>query len=333
MDVRRVFSGLNVIAVGLILLANTLGYLPWGVWWNILSLWPLLLVAAGLDILGEAFDVRWMRAVSGAVVLGGLAFGALVMPATGASTVPGLWTIGAGQSVPYEQSMRRQGTSTEASLKLSEGASDIVIGPAAEGVLVSVKGRSSRPVPQLAVASAGRVAAATISRPTDAGPVLGGSTMDVGLSRELPWRRLVLETGASSVAAALAELRVSSLGVDAGASSVAATLGALADCAVDVSAGASSVTLNVPSDARVTVDSDSALVDSDLPGFQRTSGNGLGHTQWVYEPKDRSATATLSVKVSMGAGSLGVHVYPTLGSATPRAGSSIDSTTGTSIVF
>ena len=54
MDVRKVFSGLNIIVVGVILLANTLGYLPWSVWWTILSLWPLLLVAAGLDVLGSA---------------------------------------------------------------------------------------------------------------------------------------------------------------------------------------------------------------------------------------------------------------------------------------
>lgn len=91
MDVRRAFSGLNVIAIGLILLANTLGYLPWSVWWNILSLWPLLLVAAGLDILGKAFGWQWVRALSGLVVLAGLVFGALVLPEGAMGTVPTLW--------------------------------------------------------------------------------------------------------------------------------------------------------------------------------------------------------------------------------------------------
>ena len=315
MDIRRVFSGLNMIAVGLILLANTLGYLPWSVWWNILSLWPLLLVAAGLDILGKAFEHQWMRAVSGGVVLAGLVFGALVMPAGSATNIPGVWTIGAVDGVPYEQTVPRQGTVREGTLKLSEGASDVAIGPAGDGILVSMKGRASQPVPVLSVATNRLSATANISRPTTAGPVLGGSTMEVGLSREIAWRGITLESGASNLRADLSDIWVSALTVQAGASSVTATLGALTDSAVDISAGASSVTLYVPSEAKVTVVSDSALVGSDLPGFERTSGTGFGHTAWVHEPSGGAPRARITVELSMGAGSLNVRIYP--GTAKP----------------
>lgn len=40
-----------LIAVGIILLMNTLGILEWGIWWSLLRLWPVLLIAAGLDLL------------------------------------------------------------------------------------------------------------------------------------------------------------------------------------------------------------------------------------------------------------------------------------------
>ena len=44
---KKALNGVTVIVVGGILLANTTGYLPWGVWWGIFSLWPLLVVAVG----------------------------------------------------------------------------------------------------------------------------------------------------------------------------------------------------------------------------------------------------------------------------------------------
>jgi hypothetical protein len=307
MDVRRVFSGLNVIAVGLILLANTLGYLPWTVWWNILSLWPLLLVAAGLDVLGRAFDWQWLRAVSGMVVLGGLAFGALAMPAAGAGPLQTLW-LRTPDGVPYEHSIPQQVNGQPASLRVSEGASTITLGPT-DAALVSVTGRASEPVPKVTTSVSGSVTQVAIARDQSSGPAFGGSTMQVGLSRTAAWRAVSVDTGASTVEADLSVLAVEALSLRTGAANVSATLGSVRNCAVDVSAGASSIELKVPDDARVTVVSDSALVGTDLPGFERTSGMGFGHTEWAYAPPGGEAKVSIAVKVSMGAGSLRVTRY------------------------
>jgi hypothetical protein len=310
MDVRRLFSGLNTIAIGLILLANTLGYLPWSVWWNILSLWPLLLVAAGLDILGKSFEWQWMRAVSGAVVLGGLAFGALAMPATGA-TIPGVWSIGSTQGAPFEQNLPRTSDSSAptATLSISEGASDLTISRAQPGLLASMSGRSPLPVPRMTwVRRDGAGTAIDISRPAGTGPVVGGSTMQVGMDSATRWD-LAVSAGASNVKADLRDIAVEKLHLSTGAASVATTLGALANCAVDVSAGASSVTIRVPETARVRVVSDSALVAADLPGFERVSGVGFGETVWTYAPAGGASKADITIDVSMGAGSLKVSTY------------------------
>ena len=40
-----------LITAGILLLLNNLGLLSWGVWTTLLSLWPILLIAVGLDIL------------------------------------------------------------------------------------------------------------------------------------------------------------------------------------------------------------------------------------------------------------------------------------------
>lgn len=46
----RLFNGLVLVVVGAILLMNTTGYLPWGVWESALRFWPALLVGLGLQI-------------------------------------------------------------------------------------------------------------------------------------------------------------------------------------------------------------------------------------------------------------------------------------------
>lgn len=55
MEERRkpvsLFGPVLLIGVGVVLLLNTLGIVEWSIWWSILRLWPVLLIAAGLDLL------------------------------------------------------------------------------------------------------------------------------------------------------------------------------------------------------------------------------------------------------------------------------------------
>jgi hypothetical protein len=71
MTVKRVFEGLTLVLIGVILLLNTTGSLPWSVWLHVLSLWPLLLVAAGLDIIAKGIDAEWLRVISSLLVIAG----------------------------------------------------------------------------------------------------------------------------------------------------------------------------------------------------------------------------------------------------------------------
>ncbi|MEW6082005.1 MAG: DUF5668 domain-containing protein [Bacillota bacterium] len=50
MRLARLFNGLLFIAVGILLLANTMGVLPWTLWRNLLSLWPVFIIGLGLRI-------------------------------------------------------------------------------------------------------------------------------------------------------------------------------------------------------------------------------------------------------------------------------------------
>lgn len=66
---RSLVGPLVLIGLGVVFLLNNLGYLGWGVWETILRLWPVLLIAVGLEILlGQRF--AWGSAVAVLIVLG-----------------------------------------------------------------------------------------------------------------------------------------------------------------------------------------------------------------------------------------------------------------------
>jgi len=51
MKANKIISGLTLLFIGIILLANTLNILEWSVWSNIIKLWPLLLVSWGISLI------------------------------------------------------------------------------------------------------------------------------------------------------------------------------------------------------------------------------------------------------------------------------------------
>lgn len=49
MTVSRIRNGVILLSVGIVLLLNNLDYVDWSVWVSILSLWPVLLIAIGIE--------------------------------------------------------------------------------------------------------------------------------------------------------------------------------------------------------------------------------------------------------------------------------------------
>ena len=47
---NRVVNGILVIVIGIVLLMNTTGYLPWSVWDVLLQYWPLLIIGLGVQL-------------------------------------------------------------------------------------------------------------------------------------------------------------------------------------------------------------------------------------------------------------------------------------------
>jgi hypothetical protein len=311
MDLKRSAEGLTVIAIGAVLLANTLGYLPWSIWWNVLSLWPLLIVAAGIDIIGRGTDNTWLRVFSSLLVVGGLLYGAFVM------TPSGRWfpfvTFNSSQgTTAFDESYDHDASVKTGVAEISGGVGEFTL---AEGKdLVSAKGETPFDEPVLDVSTSGSKADVVVSlgEGMQAWPSGTRAKLDVLLDRSVVWD-LTLKAGVSSTDADLSELKFSALRVDAGVSDTSVKLGTISSVVgvhavpVEVDAGVSSLKLRIPEGAQVRLRIKGGLsavsVDS---GLKRLSG---GDDKRYETSGFDEGDAYYEITVNAGVGSIGIELY------------------------
>ncbi|MFA5844217.1 MAG: DUF5668 domain-containing protein [Coriobacteriia bacterium] len=287
MDVKRAFEGLTVIAAGSILLGNSLGYLPWSVWASILSLWPLLLIAAGIDIIGRSLDNTWLRALSSLLVIGGLAFGALVM--TPGEFGP--WVIASpfaerGEAKDFSFSEPHDAAVERGTLRVRGGVGKVTLRGGSD--LLSAEGRTPFGPFVFAVEKDGADVDAEVAPGSgDVTGDFGDAETTISLDRQVLWD-LRLDAGVSDVRADLSDVRLSAVDVRMGVSKGTLTLGApgqpwsskreVGTARIDT--GVSSFTFRVPRDVAVRVESRSGIGSVDVgDGFTRLSDSG-GRRVW-----------------------------------------------------
>jgi hypothetical protein len=73
-DWARAAEGIQLAGIAVFLLMNTMGYLPWSFWLDAISLWPLLIMSAGIRIAFEKTRARALVLAGPAIILGGLAW-------------------------------------------------------------------------------------------------------------------------------------------------------------------------------------------------------------------------------------------------------------------
>jgi hypothetical protein len=69
MRISRIRNGAILISVGLVLLLNNLDYVDWSVWFSILSLWPVLLIAIGIEKLFAKTALSFLALLSPVLLL------------------------------------------------------------------------------------------------------------------------------------------------------------------------------------------------------------------------------------------------------------------------
>lgn len=307
--VQRFFDGLVTISIGLILLGNTTGYLSWSVWWEILQLWPVLLISAGLGILGKATKQGWLRAAGTAVVL--LAFAYATAVTYSGSTISGFMGVPGGAGFEYAESL---GPAQEARLSLKSGVAEINVDDV-PGARVEVEGTSPFGEPSMNVSFDGGTADVDFAL-TEQGdfmiyPGAPSARVNAALGRDILWDA-VFETGVSRLDADLSDVAVRRVELKTGVSSSTIRLGEAPEGTdegrIDVRSGVSSVRILVPDDAEVRVESDSGLTGHTISGDLESQGGGAWETPG-FSSAQKTGSPVWLISVKSGVGSFTLDTY------------------------
>lgn len=274
-DVRldRIIEGLTGVSVGVILISNSIGALDWRVWLSVFSLWPLLLVAGGLELIGKGTRTSWLQVLSSAIVLLGLWYGAFVMPVGSNTWMWPVFSSSSTESRTFEFFEPVQPGLEGGAATITGAVGRITVSDGS--ALASATGRTFSGEPTFDVSTSGRRARVKIESDS-AGPVIFGASdpfLDVELDRNLVWD-LSIESGASEMDADLSNLAVSGLLVKSGVSQASVRLGRSLDREVQVTfeSGVSSLSIRVPEDVPVRIERQSGISSSNIDsGLKKVS--------------------------------------------------------------
>jgi len=286
-----------LVTAGVLLLLNNLGMVSWSVWFMLLRLWPVLLIAIGLDLMIGRRTL--LGAVAAFVVVGGLVGGAAWFAASGRSLAPVgqrieeiAYPLGAFESAdvllaPGVGSMRVRALSdsanfVEGTLQLRPGET-LVDEFAARGVNANLELRSR-----------GQRRGLGHWGPQD------GWAWDVAL-HDAVMLDLEIEMGVGQLDLELTHLRIRELRVDAGIGQTTLYLPAAGRYNVVVDSGIGEVTLFVPRGLGVRLPLDAGLGNVDVPADFILQGD-------FYESPDYAeAESRATIEVDHGIGRVQVR--------------------------
>jgi hypothetical protein len=259
-----------LIGVGAIFLLGNFGYLEMSVWQVLFTLWPVMLLGIGIDILIGRRRSLWLNLAGFflviAIIAGVLWFAGL--------TTPGQ-QIAAGQSVEYELQ-----NATRAEVELAPASGRLILQELHEPDLL-LAGSISDPeqgqnitqkfelVDQTAYLSL-KAQGGFIYIP---GTPSGTDTWDLGITSQVPVKLLV-NLGAGEATLSLVQIRLSELNYQIGVGQSAISLPDLTSYSAKVSGAIGLITIDVPDDAGVKIHTSTGLVTRTLPdGYSESADN------------------------------------------------------------
>ena len=267
-----------LVGLGVLFLLNNFGVLSWGIWMTLLRLWPILLIAVGLDIL-----------VGRRSLLGSL----LVTLAMVALLVGGVWWLspqglGAAPLTTSDISQPLDGA-TQADVELAIGVGRLELGAMNEpnGLIAGTitTQQNERVLQDFTVR--GDTAVFRLRYRDSGGPIGNrwgeNDEWKLQLNPTMPVK-LTLNTGVGTARLNLAALNVTDLQIDAGVGETFVTLPRQGQVVGSINGGVGQTTVTIPADVAVRIVAKKGLGNVSTPRSLKQNGN-------VYESPDYANAA------------------------------------------
>jgi hypothetical protein len=283
-----------LIGVGVIFLLGNMGLVTIDIWFTLLRMWPLLLVAAGLDLL-----------IGRRSLLGSLLVVVVLLAGLGAAIFLSLGTQPAGQGLSTEQIRQPVGNAAMAVIEIAPAVSELRIAASDEGASL-VEGRVALGEREK-VATDSRQSGSTVYYtlrstgstswvPGWAGQAdLRNRIWDLRLTRDIPID-LKLKTGVGLSNVDLTGLQVTRLSVESGVGQTTVTLPRRGELRVDIQGGVGELIVNVPEGMAARLTAERGLGALDMKGNFRQ--NNDRYTSPNYD----TATDRVDLRISSGIG-------------------------------
>lgn len=275
-----------LIGVGIILLLNNLGYLEWS-FWDILNLWPILLIAAGLELL-----------VGRRSLLGSFIAALIVL----ALIVGGVWFIGGidgGRAAAQTLEIREpRADITAARVSLSPAVAQVNV-KALEDSGNFVEGtvghrRNERVTHSF---TGGDKARLTVKTSGVAGVTMGPGkryAWDLNFHPDVALD-LSIDAGIGDINLDLRALTLESVNVNTGMGSITLKLPETGDFDITIDGGMGTVSIEAPAGLGVRLQTDAAIVGRSIPAHYTRIGNR--YTSPNYEAAEHRVTIQVNVGV------------------------------------
>lgn len=304
-----VFTGLFLIALGVVFFANMYGFLPWNFWINLIDLWPLVLIIAGIALFfnkrvpfSAVLLVFLLVLVGYSFLLTGNSFGNNDSLRQGSDTVMKLEAVLDERVEKAELDLSMGGTAlTLSAIEGLEGSQLLVQGNyewkprfGKESRFVS---RHLNREPEFKYDRSGR--SAKVNFNTRLGSGSSGDILDLQLSPQVEYD-IDLSAGAVDGTLDFSKLRIRDLDISVGASALTLKMGDNGGRAkVELSSGASEITIIVPESVGLKINVSGIVSETNFAG----DGMILSSKDWVSDNYDKADTK-IEIDISMAAGKI-----------------------------
>ncbi len=288
---------LVLLGLGTVLLLGNLHYLEYSGFSMLLRLWPIILVAIGLDVLIGHRGSSWstlLRVLLGFALVGGIVWLATVSP---------FFSMGL-KSVPFEQKLDKAVESevsitvATGSIHLSGGADDdmLIIGSASLPKEMTLSPSYTKPVNGKSALHLSGNGVVFLPINTTVSP------WDFDLNSEIPIE-LKAELGAGEMRVDLRETKISEFDLEMGVGATVVTLPSGMDINGEVSGAVGELVIRIPKGSGVAIKTDKAIVGSTIPeGYTRQH-------DYIYSPNVEAGADQITLNVDLAVGGLVIEEY------------------------